>query len=375
MAKTRKSYTAKEKLDILALMRQSEMSRRKFAATRGLTESTIRTWLQQEPRLRGVPLKEIKKVRYMVKRKAAFEAVDRSVATWVLERNEMGLRVKDRYIRVQALKVKEELLVTMPEGPQKDKLQAFAASSIWCARFKKRNNLRRRRHTTTHKLPYGFRNTAIKFIEHVQQLCNEFQITRERIVNFDQVSRYYENDKNTTIARRGTVEILLRKSSQGHKKFTFTPFITASGKFIMRHSLFSGLQNVPKIDPRTKADVNRTAMWNSKIIKQRIDEAVKTCRGLFSTRSSVLMLLDSYPGHVSFVKEHFEEYKERNIHFAVIPPNMTGILQPLDVALNRSFQQYFNDRSDEYQGMLAKLQHNFQFRHSNLFRFPIYMCS
>lgn len=353
MVKTRKSYTAKEKLNILALMRGSELSRTKFAISKGLSESTLRTWIKQEPRLLAVPATKIKKVRYMVKRKASFEAVDKAVAAWVAERNSMGLRVKDKFIRMQAIKVRNELLENMADGPAKEKLGAFGASRIWVHRFKVRNNLRSRRHTTTHKLPYGFQATAIDFIEKVQQLCREHNIPRERIINFDQVSRYYENDRSTTIARKGTPEILLRKSNQSHKKFTFTPFITAAGRFIMKHCLFSKLKKVPKVDPRTKADVNMTAMWSMEIIDKRVEEAIKTCRGLFSTRSSVLVLLDSYPAHVKFVNENAGAFTARNIHFAVIPPNLTGILQPLDVALNRSFQQYFNDRTDEYQGNIS----------------------
>lgn len=39
----------------------------------------------------------------------------------------------------------------------------------------------------------------------------------------------------------------------------------------------------------------------------------------------------------------------KHVVFAIIPPRLTGLLQPLDVALNRSFQQFFNDRNDEYQ--------------------------
>lgn len=332
----------------MQLFRASDANRSKFALERGLNESTIRTWEKQEAKLQQLPISKVKSVRYITTRKGHFVSLEKAVMEWVSERNEMGLRVKDSSIIEQGLHVKQAMLSTMPEGAEKEKLSGFGASRIWCHRFKKRNNLTSRRHTTTHKLPYGFQDIAINFINRVHETCSSFKIPRERIFNFDQVSRYFENDRGITLAKKGAKEILLRKSNQGHKKFTFTPFVTASGKFIMKHSLFSKLKNAPKVDARTKVDVNKTAMWSMEIIKKRLDEAVKICRGLFSSRSNVLVLLDSYPAHVKFVKENLESYSENSVHMLLIPPNLTGLLQPLDVALNRSFQQFFNEKTDAY---------------------------
>lgn len=63
--KNRKSYTVKEKLAVLKMWRESSENRSKFAAKRGMNESTLRPWLSQEQRLRAVPTKKIKRVRYM----------------------------------------------------------------------------------------------------------------------------------------------------------------------------------------------------------------------------------------------------------------------------------------------------------------------
>jgi len=58
------------------------------------------------------------------------------------------------------------------------------------------------------------------------------------------------------------------------------------------------------------------------------------------------VILDSYGSHLKLDVEHLTAlYK---IHIIFIPPNMTGILQPLDVATNRSYQQYFDDQYEKY---------------------------
>lgn len=54
-------------------------------------------------------------------------------------------------------------------------------------------------------------------------------------------------------------------------------------------------------------------------------------------------VLDAYGAHVKFVEANKLDYEARNVHFAIILPNMTGLLQPLDVAINRSFQQLYEN--------------------------------
>lgn len=260
-----------------------------------------------------------------------------------------GVRVKDKFIQAQCRSIRDHMIQTIEDGPAKELLKTFQASRIWLHRFKTRFGLRSRRHTTTHTLPEQFRTLSMQFIKEVHDKCTEYEIPRKRIINMDQVPRYYENDKSTTIAPKGTREILLRKSSTSHKRFTFTAFISADGKMLRKHALFSALKNIPQHDARCSVDVNHTGMWNDRILAKEILEAAKLCRGVFQARASVLIILDFYGVHTKFVNERGDEFKEMNIHFAVIPARLTGLLQPLDVCLNRSFQQYFNDCTDAYQ--------------------------
>lgn len=220
-----------------------------------------------------------------------FPVIEEELLAWVKERNVRGIRVKDRFIQLQCLNVRDRLLAEMIDSPEKTSLQAFQASRIWLYRFKQRFNLRSRRHTTTHTLPDQFRELAKNFIESVHKLCEDFDISRERIINMVQVPRYSENDKNTTITTKGTREVLLRKSSTSHKRFTFTPFITAQGKFLKKHALFSNLKNIPKNKTRCNVDVNKTGMWNERILTKEITEAAKISRGLFNLRSDHLRLI------------------------------------------------------------------------------------
>lgn len=93
-------------------------------------------------------------------------------------------------------------------------------------------------------------------------------------------------------------------------------------------------------------DVNQTGMWNDAVLTRVIAEMIKKVQSSIH-RQPVLFLLDSYGTHKKHVEAKSAYYKKMNIFFSIIPPNMTGLLQPLDVAINRSFQQHYSDRYNE----------------------------
>lgn len=347
----RKSFTVREKLVIIDQRKASNLTGRAFSKSVGVSESTVRLWMAREAALRRFEKTPIvRTIRKIPRKRVGFHPeVDRQVLEWVRARNELGIRVKDRLIMAQALIVRDRLLAQGIESGTRQALKDFEASQLWCARFKQRNNLCSRRHTTSHRLPHGFKQLCIKFIEEVHQICTEQKITREGIINLDQVPRYFEAARSTTITAKGSKNVLLGKCQNTHKRFTFTPFVSATGKVLLKHALFSKITNIPKHHERCRVSVNGTGMWNETILKKYIDESIRMARGIFSIDKALLFILDSYTVHVKFVRLNKDQYATMNVFFAVIPPNLTGILQPLDVAINRSFQQYFNDRSMEYQ--------------------------
>lgn len=65
------------------------------------------------------------------------------------------------------------------------------------------------------------------------------------------------------MAIRGAVNVRLLKASTSHKRFTYTPTVTAAGELLESHILFSNLQNVPRnVHAGTFVEVNKTGMWD-----------------------------------------------------------------------------------------------------------------
>jgi hypothetical protein len=104
--------------------------------------------------------------------------------------------------------------------------------------------------------------------------------------------------------------MLMRKGGMSHKRFKITFTITADGVMLCPHTLLCGLKNKPVVPIGILVDVNQTGMWND------------------FTRNV----------HLNLAKSKILE--KHNVFVTIVSPNMTNILQPLDVAINCSYQAF-----------------------------------
>lgn len=274
-------------------------------------------------------------------RKAFFPELEKQLNAWILSRNEKGLRVKDKFIRAHMRNLRDEALSNPQSEKEKESLKKFDVSPMWLQRFKCRYNFVSRRETSCRTLPVDFVSTAKNFLADTRKLISDKKITRRHIYNFDQVPRYIELHNGSTITKKGTKNVTLKKSSSSHKRFSFTPLISATGEFVALHLLFSNLKNKPKVNNKCIVDVNKCGMWSQETIKNFFHEIAPKIQSPF--KEPCLIIMDSYSAHLKYWRENNEDFAKNNIYFAIIPPSLTGLLQPLDVAVNRAFQQNFDD--------------------------------
>jgi hypothetical protein len=139
----------------------------------------------------------------------------------------------------------------------------------------------------------------------------------------EQVPRYFEEQPWTTITSKDENNVLMRKASSSHKRFTATFTISMEG-----HLLFSKLKKNPKVHKEVLVAVNETGMWSTDFLEKNVEEIL-----LKQPQTSLL---------IEPVLE------KRNIFIELIPPNMTTIMQPLDVAVKKRFQEAFDSSYDSY---------------------------
>lgn len=250
------------------------------------------------------------------------------------------------------------------------KYENFKVSHGWLINVRKRAGIVPRAPTAVRVYPDDTADISMSFIRDIQNTIKDNNILPSNIINMDQVPRYFEGSQRKTLATKGAKRILLRKST-GHKRFTATLAITAASQILTPHVLFSKLKRIPKISASVDVDVNETGMWSVQIVRKWFTNTIFNRPATALYRQKTLVLMDSYGAHIKLLEDtEFADllqrknvspsngslienpYNENVIMFQIIvkiiPPGLTGLLQPLDVAVNRSFQSFYEQKFSEY---------------------------
>jgi Tc5 transposase DNA-binding domain len=196
--KTLKSYSIKRKLEIVSEMDRplengSMPSLNSISMKYGIDRKCLREWRKKRDagafeEVKADASKKIHDVRRLsgggLKSPYA-DTIDQKLYTWVKQQNQKGLVVKDKYLTYKALSIAVEL-----------DIEGFTASKGYISRFKKRNNLVSRAHTSTRSLPDNAKEIAVEFINKINNLIRQHNIQKRNILNFDQVPRYFEMESS-----------------------------------------------------------------------------------------------------------------------------------------------------------------------------------
>ena len=159
-----------------------------------------------------------------------------------------------------------------------------------------------------------------------------------QIYNMDQTPCYFDMASDQTLHFKSYKNV--GGIDTGHRKSRFTVILCccADGRMVKTLIVFKGLKNVPKLN--LPADVEVTVSMGGSMNTCLMLKWIRSCftqRRPFLARTPSILYMDSYRSHI---KEEVSE--SLSSHCAtkvlVIPPEMTNVLQPLDVSLNSSFK-------------------------------------
>ena len=324
MGKTRASYTAAFKLNVVNYARTAS-SNRETADHFGISEKLVRDWKKAEEKLKGV---HKTRKRTGTTRVANDHVLEDNLLTWFKAARADGHVVCGRALQLQALRIKGQ--------------SSFKASSGWLARFKFRHSLSTRRGTSIgQKLPKDSEEKTVSFHRFILQLREQHQYELQDVFNMDETPLQFDMPGSQTLESSGVSSVLIRTNGAEKRGFTAVLSVAADGSKLPPYIIFKG-----------KRDLKFAVAGASVVVQEKgyIDEI--RCLDWISRTfprqcpRKRLLVWDSCRAHLtSSVREALQD---RQIDVAVIPGGLTPILQPLDVVLNRPFKMAMRRRWENW---------------------------
>lgn len=169
-------------------------------------------------------------------------------------------------------------------------------------------------------------------------------ITTDFILNMDETPVYIDMPYKATLEIKGTNPIRIKSSNQSNQRFTVVLTVSASGKKLKPLVVLSGKRK-PKIDlsngrnvlvtktPKAWLNLDVMKLWISEVLVPWCSQNKVTIRN-----PKCILILDTYTVH------NATEIKNLLLLAGVLPVFVPGgctpYLQPLDVAVNKSFKGF-----------------------------------
>lgn len=289
-------------------------------------------------------------------RKIQHPDVDTDVVNWVLERRMKGAKVTAKRTIAYCRKIAKDR-----------KYDDVKYGWSWFRKFLKRHKLSLRKPSSNNNKPFELLAEGIeKFKQEVHELIESGMYAKDFIFNLDETSMPTELSREKTIGHKGDKKVKVNTAGKEKECHTVLLGVTLTGKklpayFIIKSKgvkIITGIPRNVRVAYREKGswmDLPQMRHYIRSVLKYWVEDMPPNKRGL--------LLIDNFKGHVDSTIE--AELRELHIDVKTLPKNTTAYIQPLDLAVNGPFKQYYSEYWDQYQLQLdllplTKKAQNFQ---------------
>jgi hypothetical protein len=307
-------------------------------------------------------------------------------ATWKCQWPEMEeelfsefvkFRLNGRLIRRSWFRIRATQLFQKHYGDQNGKL--FVFSMGWFLGFQSRWGISCRAITKqSQKLPQEYEILVINWLRFNRRISAKLhastsfiingreilhpqsQFALSNICNLDETPIPYEYLAGRTYDFIGNKTINGKTARSGWDKrqatlilYIFADGISRISPKIIFHGSSSERGTILKIEshqyhPDITVEINETAYNNEILFQQFLSEELIPVfnKTKAHPEHASLLLLDCARFHKT--NEILKQLSDNQIYPSLIPPGCTGLLQPLDTAVNKPFKQYLRDFTDQY---------------------------
>ena len=337
--KKRRQWNVREKLMVIHYFENNKRNVRGTSKKFDIQPKQVRDWVKKKEALL-VAAPHVAKLH--PGKPAKYPKLEDDLFVWISEKRASGHAVSRKLITNKAISLSRNK-VFLASNPG---IAGFKFSNKWLDAFLGRYDLGERRRTTVSQiLPPNLIEIQNIFLSYIMYLRIHNKYPLKYIGNMDETPMWFDLPSNTTINQKSAKTVNIRITSHEHTSFTVVLGCMADGTKLPAVCIFK-LKNIPKEKfPRgIYIRVNEKGWVNEQEMLWWI-ETVWTSRNPFGNPRSMLVL-DSFRGHI--VESVKNRLKEKNTNMAVIPGGCTSKLQPLDVAINKSFKSKVKDRYNDW---------------------------
>ena len=326
-------YTIQQKLEFIK--EAEETSNYKVAEKYDVDVSTVRYWRDNKD-----------------KYQLSDNKYDRKMAPRILERTELEDAIYEKIIefRNEGKPISTKLVMVFAIELNKTLERNLEALRSWIYRFMARNNFSFRKVTHKYKSSQIFhlREDVIRHLNQMIKINKEETYQLSNIFNMDEVPIYLASYGNYTWTRKGDQNVDVSMELNPKDRISCILTICSNGSKLPPYCIFKGKEG-GRIEEELKKhklikekeiffSVNEKA-WNTRTIMQDyLSKLFSTEQFISNNKDPILLIMDGFSAHKIGKEQEVDFYKPLNIDPYYIPSNSTHLLQPLDVAINKSFK-------------------------------------